>query len=120
MNCLFVVVGFSKITLKFSDLIMADVDSVHDLVTDGIEKSLVTTDSKPESESDLKPKSKPEPDVDQMKKLALNPEAKEFFPSYKKKNNQSLSSEDFATAKKLSGEDLKADNKKDGNFRRVI
>lgn len=118
MNCLFVVVGFSKITLKFSDL-MADVDSVHDLVTDGIEKSLVT-DSKPESESDLKPKSKPEPDVDQMKKLALNPEAKEFFPSYKKKNNQSLSSEDFATAKKLSGEDLKADNKKDGNFRRVI
>ncbi|KAH0852513.1 hypothetical protein HID58_093896 [Brassica napus] len=97
--------------------IHTDVDSVHDVVTDGIEKSLVT-DSKPESESDLKPKSetKPEPEVDQMKKLVLNPEAKEFVPSYKKKNNQSLSSEDFATAKKkLSGDE---DNKKDANFRR--
>ncbi|KAL0864240.1 hypothetical protein Bca101_043358 [Brassica carinata] len=101
--------------------IHTDVDSVDDVVInggcDGIEKSLVTG-SKPESESDLKPKSetKPEPDVDQTKKLALNPEAKEFVPSYKKKNNQSLSSDDFATAKKkLSGEE---DNKKDGIYRR--
>ncbi|KAJ0250481.1 Polyadenylate-binding protein-interacting protein 8 [Hirschfeldia incana] len=97
--------------------IHTDVDSV--VINgggDGIEKSPVS-DSKPESESDIKPKSetKPEPDVDQMKKLALNPEAKEFVPSYKKKSNQSLSSEDFATSKKLSGEE---DIKKDANFRK--
>ncbi|KAG7600492.1 RNA recognition motif domain [Arabidopsis suecica] len=82
---------------------------------DGIEKSLMKTDSKPEIESDLKPKSKPE--YDQMKKLVamfkkLNPEAKEFFPSYKKNTNQS--SDDFVIAKKPSGED----NKKDGVNRR--
>ncbi|XP_048616673.1 polyadenylate-binding protein-interacting protein 8-like isoform X2 [Brassica napus] len=52
-----------------------------------------------------------------MKKLALNPEAKEFVPSYKKKkSNQSLSCDDFATAKKKQSGD--EDNKKDGNFRR--
>ncbi|KAF8051340.1 hypothetical protein N665_1743s0002 [Sinapis alba] len=91
-------------------------------VNDGIEKSVMMMDSKPESESDLnKPtsESKPEHEVDQMKELAamfkkLNPEAKEFVPSYKK-NNHSLSSDDFATAKKLSGEE---DTKKDGNYRR--
>lgn len=72
---------------------------------DGIEKS---TDSKPEIESDdLKPKSKPE--YDQMKKLVamfkkLNPEAKEFFPSYKRNTNQS---DDFVIAIKPSGEDNK-------------
>ncbi|CAH8314114.1 unnamed protein product [Eruca vesicaria subsp. sativa] len=104
--------------------ISTDVESVHDVAIngggDGIEKSLVT-DSKPESESDFKPKSetKPEPEVDHMRKLVLNPEAKEFFPSYKKKNNQSLSSVDFATAKKkLSEEEPNGDNKKDGNYRR--
>lgn len=85
---------------------------------DGIEKGLMKTDSKPEAESDLKPKSKPE--YDQMKKLVamlkkLNPEAKEFFPSYKKNTNQSLSSDDFVIAKKPFGED----NKKDGINRRV-
>ncbi|CAL9218847.1 unnamed protein product [Arabidopsis halleri] len=79
---------------------------------DGIEKSLMKTDSKPEAESDLKPKSKPE--YDQMKKLVamlkkLNPEAKEFVPSYKKNTNQSLSSDDFVIAKKPSGEDTKKD-----------
>ncbi|CDY58043.1 BnaC06g41880D [Brassica napus] len=94
---------------------MAEVHTdVYSVVTDGTEKSLVT-DSKPEPESGLKPKS--EPDVDQMKKLALNPEAKEFVPSYKKKkSNQSLSCDDFATAKKKQSGD--EDNKKDGNFRR--
>ncbi|KAG7649524.1 Ataxin-2 C-terminal [Arabidopsis thaliana x Arabidopsis arenosa] len=72
---------------------------------DGIEKS---TDSKPEIESDdLNPKSKPE--YDQMKKLVamfkkLNPEAKEFFPSYKRNTNQS---DDFVIAIKPSGEDNK-------------
>ncbi|XP_056844941.1 polyadenylate-binding protein-interacting protein 8 [Raphanus sativus] len=89
---------------------------VTDDVGEGIEKkSLVTTDSKPESES------KPEPESDQMKKLEalfkkLNPEAKEFIPSYKK-HYQSLSSDDFAitTKKQSSGEEF---NKKDGCKRR--
>ncbi|EOA36927.1 hypothetical protein CARUB_v10009791mg [Capsella rubella] len=82
---------------------------------DGIEKSLMA-DSKRETESDLKHKSKPE--YDQMKKLVamlkkLNPQAKEFFPSYKK----NLSSEGFEVAKKPSGEDNN-NNKKDGINRR--
>uniref|UniRef100_A0A1J3EZN0 Polyadenylate-binding protein-interacting protein 8 n=1 Tax=Noccaea caerulescens TaxID=107243 RepID=A0A1J3EZN0_NOCCA len=100
--------------------IPTDVDSVHDnVVAGGIEKSLIT-DSKPEIESDLKPKS--EPEFDQMKKLVamfkkLNPEAKEFFPSYKK-NNQSLSSDDFVISKKPSGDEINGDNKKDGFNRR--
>ncbi|CAH8306271.1 unnamed protein product [Eruca vesicaria subsp. sativa] len=93
--------------------ITENVDSVHEGVVDGIEKRLVT-DSKPESESKI------EPESDQMKKLEsmfkkLNPEAKEFIPSYKKinnnDNNQSLSSDDdFAITKKQSGEEF---NKKD-------
>ncbi|XP_024006018.1 polyadenylate-binding protein-interacting protein 8 [Eutrema salsugineum] len=98
--------------------IPTDVDPVHEnVIGGGIEKSLMT-DSKPVSESDIKP----EPEFDQMKKLVamfkkLNPEAKEFFPSYKK-NNHSLSSGDFAIAKKHSGEEFYGDNKKDGINRR--
>ncbi|CAH2036598.1 unnamed protein product [Thlaspi arvense] len=104
--------------------IPTDVDStVHDnVIAGGAEKSL--TDSKPVPESDPKPESesKPEPEFDQMKKLVamfktLNPDAKEFVPSYKK-NNQSLSSDDFAIAKKQSGEEFNGDNKKDGINRR--
>lgn len=96
-----------------SDLMAAITETlVTDDVGEGIEKkSLVTTDSKPESES------KPEPESDQMKKLEalfkkLNPEAKEFIPS-QKKHYQSLSSDDFAitTKKQSSGEEF---NKKDG------
>lgn len=95
------------------------VDDVIDGGGDGIEKSL-TTDSKPEIDSDLKTKS--EPEFDQMKKLVamfkkLNPEAKEFFPSHKKNNN--LSPDDFMIAKKPSGEEFNGDNKKDGINRRV-
>ncbi|AEE32977.1 unnamed protein product [Arabidopsis thaliana] len=84
---------------------------------DGIEKS---TDSKPEIESDdLKPKSKPE--YDQMKKLVamfkkLNPEAKEFFPSYKRNTNQS---DDFVIAIKPSGEDNKKRRNNYNQGRRV-
>ncbi|KAL1203792.1 Polyadenylate-binding protein-interacting protein 8 [Cardamine amara subsp. amara] len=97
------------------------VDSVHDDVIDGGGDGIEKTDSKPEIESDLKSKS--EPEFDQMKKLVamfkkLNPEAKEFFPSYKKNNNQSLSSDDFLIAKKTSAEEFNADNKKDGINRR--
>ncbi|XP_010479941.1 PREDICTED: polyadenylate-binding protein-interacting protein 8-like isoform X3 [Camelina sativa] len=79
---------------------------------DGIEK----TESKPETESDLKTKSS-KPEYDQMKKLVamfkkLNPQAKEFFPSYKK----NLSSDD---SKKPSAEDNNNNNnKKDGTHRR--
>ncbi|KAH0854985.1 hypothetical protein HID58_024524, partial [Brassica napus] len=52
---------------------------------------------------------------DQVKKL--NPEAKEFIPSYKKKNKyQSLSSGDFAITKKQSG--VEEFYKKDGSRRR--
>ncbi|CAA7018532.1 unnamed protein product [Microthlaspi erraticum] len=100
--------------------IPTDVDSVHDnVIAGGIEKSLMP-DSKPEIESDLKPKS--EPEFDQMKKLVamfkkLNPEAKEFFPSYKK-NNHSLSSDEFVISKKPSAEEFDGDNKKDGFNRR--
>ncbi|KAJ0242340.1 Polyadenylate-binding protein-interacting protein 8 [Hirschfeldia incana] len=91
-----------------------------DVVGEGIEKKslvVVTDSTKPESES------KPKPESDQMKKLEslfkkLNPEAKEFIPSYMKKtnnNNQSLSSDDFAITKKQSGgEEF---NKKDGKRR---
>ncbi|KAF8081860.1 hypothetical protein N665_0862s0024 [Sinapis alba] len=82
-----------------------NVDSVHDGVGEGIENSLV----KPETES------KPTKPESMFKKL--NPEAKEFIPSYKKinNNNQSLSSsEDLAIAKKQSGEEF---NKKDDRRR---
>lgn len=84
-----------------------DSNDVIDDGSDGIE----TTDSKPETESDLKPNSKPE--YDHLKKLVamfkeLNPQAKEFFPSYKK----NLSSDDFV---KPSGDE----NKNDGINRRV-
>nr|VDC64778.1 unnamed protein product [Brassica rapa] len=73
-------------------------ESVDSGVGEGIENSLV----------------KPE-ESDQVKKL--NPEAKEFIPSYKKKNNnQSLSSGDFAITKKQSG--VEEFYKKDGSRRR--
>ncbi|CAN8288080.1 unnamed protein product [Cochlearia groenlandica] len=72
---------------------MAAITETHgDVISDGIEKSLIK-ESKPES----KPVLKTEPGFDEMNKLVamfkkLNPEAKEFIPSYKKKNNESLSS----------------------------
>lgn len=70
-------------------------ESVDSGVGEGIENSLV----------------KPE-ESDQVKKL--NPEAKEFIPSYKKmNNNQSLSSDDFAITKKHSG--VEEFYKKDGS-----
>ncbi|KFK35685.1 hypothetical protein AALP_AA4G023800 [Arabis alpina] len=77
------------------------------IVPDGeeIEKS-----SKPEIESD-------KPEIDEMKKLVdmfkkLNPEAKEFFPSYKKKNLDDDDDDEFI---KPSCDN---DNKKDSIIRR--
>ncbi|ESQ48523.1 hypothetical protein EUTSA_v10021108mg [Eutrema salsugineum] len=90
---------------------------------DGIEKSSITG-SKTESEL------KPESELDMQKLVAifkkLNPLAKEFFPSYynPKKNiqtgkgNQFLSSDDFPTTKKQSGEEFDPDGKKDDNNRK--
>lgn len=111
------------------------VDDVHEINVnsdgekingEGIEKSSITG-SKPDTESELKPKS----EFDMQKLVAifkkLNPLAKEFFPSYynpKKTNqvakaNQFPSTDDFATTKKQSGEEFDPDAKKDDNTRKV-